>query len=66
MKLLLAAALLLCTACASVPPPAPPPEVEEINATVLAAYNAISGPAGRRDWDRFEGAPVFNEMARRS
>jgi len=25
-----------------------------IESTVLAVYNVISGPAGRRDWDRFE------------
>ena len=52
--LLLAAALL--TACASAPP-APPPDSDEfrIEATVLAVYNVLSGPAGRRDWDRFEG-----------
>jgi hypothetical protein len=59
---LLAASLLLFTACASVQPPTPPPEEQEINATVLAAYNAISGPAGRRDWDRF--ADLFAPGAR--
>jgi len=53
MKFALAAALLLCTACTTVQPPTPPPEEQDINATVLAAYNVISGPAGRRDWDRF-------------
>jgi hypothetical protein len=38
-----------------------PPSVEatggdefQITATVLAVYNVLSGPAGRRDWDRFE------------
>jgi hypothetical protein len=51
----LAAILLLFTACTSTQP-APPAESSEdldIKATVLAAYNVISGPAGRRDWDRF-------------
>jgi len=33
-----------------------------IKSTVLAAYNVISGPAGRRDWDRFEG--LFAQGAR--
>ena len=50
----LAATLLFFTACSSFQPPTPPPEEQEINATVLAAYNVISGPAGRRDWDRFK------------
>jgi hypothetical protein len=44
--------------CAILPvPPGPaPPESEEfqIEATVLAVYNVLSGPAGRRDWNRFE------------
>jgi len=26
----------------------------DIETTVLAVYNVISGPAGRRDWNRFE------------
>lgn len=26
----------------------------DIESTVLAVYNVVSGPAGRRDWDRFE------------
>jgi len=53
----LAAALLLCTACAATQQSAPAesPEDLDIKATVLAAYNVISGPAGRRDWDRFAG-----------
>ena len=44
--------------CASAPPPAPAvnPDSDEfqIEATVLAVYNVISGPAGRRDWNRFK------------
>src|SRR5262249_25179992 len=51
----LAATLLVLAACSSLQPPTPPPEEQDINATVLAAYNVISGPAGRRDWDRFQG-----------
>ena len=51
---LLAATLL--AACATTPPPAPAAESEEfrIETTVLAVYNVISGPAGRRDWKQFE------------
>lgn len=50
--LLLAATLAGCASA----PPAPRPDSDEfqIEATVLAVYNVISGPAGRRDWDRFE------------
>jgi hypothetical protein len=44
--------------CASAPPPAPAPKTDsdefQIESTVLAVYNVISGPAGRRDWDRFK------------
>jgi hypothetical protein len=41
--------------CASVPA-APDVNSEEfqIETTVLAVYNVISGPAGRRDWRQFE------------
>jgi hypothetical protein len=51
-------ALLLLAACATPQPPLPAtipagPELD-IAATVLAAYNVVSGPAGRRDWDRFK------------
>ena len=47
-------ALLLFSACAtSTPPPSTGPEFD-IDSTVLAVYNVISGPAGRRDWDRFK------------
>src|SRR5437763_17099384 len=34
--------------------PKPSPDQLAIEATVLAVYNVSSGPAGRRDWDRFE------------
>jgi hypothetical protein len=51
--------LAMLGACASVPDPAPDtvqPGTDEfdIRTTVLAVYNVLSGPAGRRDWDRFE------------
>lgn len=45
--------VLLLTACATVPPAADPADLD-IRATVIAEYNVISGPAGRRDWDRFK------------
>ena len=48
---------LLLAACASTPPPALPqpgsPQFD-VEATVLAAYNVVSGPAGRRDWRQFK------------
>ena len=46
--------LFLLTACATAtaPPPSDPADLD-IRATVIAEYNVISGPAGRRDWDRF-------------
>lgn len=51
-------ALLFASACASVNPPEqkPVPGSDQfaIDSTVLDVYNVISGPAGRRDWDRFE------------
>ena len=56
----LAALTLLLTSLAAfaAPPQAtkPKPGTDEfaIESTVLAAYNVISGPAGRRDWDRFK------------
>ena len=50
MKRLLPLVLLLA-ACASAPPD---PADLDIRATVFAEYNVISGPAGRRDWDRFQ------------
>lgn len=55
--LLLAAMLGACAAAPSgATPSAMPAEGDEfqIRATVLAVYNVLSGPAGRRDWDRFE------------
>ncbi len=61
MKAVLVAAIVLCTACASTAPP-PSQEEMDIRATVLAVYNVISGPAGRRDWDRF--TPLFAPSAR--
>lgn len=54
----IAAVLLAATlaGCASTTPAGPPSGSEEfqIEATVLAVYNVISGPAGRRDWKVFE------------
>ena len=44
--------LILLTACATVP--SEPAENIDIRATVFAEYNVVSGPAGRRDWDRFK------------
>jgi hypothetical protein len=43
---------LLLAACATAP--ASDPADLDIRATVIAEYNVISGPAGRRDWDRFK------------
>lgn len=34
--------------------PQPGSDEFQIQSTVLAVYNVISGPAGRRDWDRFK------------
>jgi hypothetical protein len=50
------ALVALSLACASTPPAAVPadPANLDIIATVLATYNVMSGPAGRRDWDRFQ------------
>jgi hypothetical protein len=48
---------ILLAACATTPPAAvAPPDPDELNirATTVALYNVISGPAGRRDWDRFK------------
>jgi hypothetical protein len=49
-------ALLVLAACTSAPAPVAQPGTDQfaIDSTVLAVYNVISGPAGRRDWDRFE------------
>jgi SnoaL-like domain len=46
-------AVLLLAACATAPA-APDPVDLDIRSTVIAEYNVISGPAGRRDWDRFK------------
>ena len=56
--------VLLClltaflSSCASVPSttttPQPGSDDFQVTSTVLAAYNVISGPAGRHDWDRFK------------
>ncbi len=34
-------------------PPANPADVATMDATIAAIYDVISGPAGKRDWDRF-------------
>jgi hypothetical protein len=70
MKHTLAFALILLAACstATTTPPATTDSAElDIKSTVLAAYNVVSGPAGRRDWDRFKdlfapGAQVMHVM----
>ena len=58
--------LILATACASAPPPPPAPATSgddfQIQAALVAVYNVISGPAGRRDWNRF--MPLFAPGAR--
>lgn len=56
---------ILATACASAPPPpvaAPGSDDFQIQAALLAVYNVISGPAARRDWNRF--TPLFAPGAR--
>src|ERR1700721_2508520 len=35
------------------PPPAKPADVSSPDAILAATYDVISGPAGKRDWDRF-------------
>jgi hypothetical protein len=57
MKKLLVLLLIAASAFAAPPKAAPKPGTDQfaIESTVLAVYNVISGPAGRRDWDRFEG-----------
>lgn len=35
------------------PPAANPADVATMDATIAALYDVISGPAGKRDWDRF-------------
>ena len=46
-------AVLLLAACVTAPQ-APEPADLDIRATVIAEYNVISGPAGRRDWNVFK------------
>ncbi|MBV8516139.1 MAG: nuclear transport factor 2 family protein [Acidobacteria bacterium] len=50
------ALVALSLACASTPAatPAAPSADLDITSTVLATYNVMSGPAGRRDWDRYQ------------
>jgi hypothetical protein len=57
MKKLVAVVILFAACASTAPAPAPPvqdPEELNMQATVLALYNVISGPAGRRDWDRMK------------
>jgi len=56
MKKLLVLMLVVAAGCASTSSPAPQPGSEQlaIESTVLAVYNVISGPAGQRDWNRFD------------
>lgn len=58
MKRLPVVLLLVASMSSYAKPPkaAPKPGSDQfaIDSTVLAVYNVISGPAGRRDWDRFE------------
>ena len=35
------------------PPPADPADVATIDSTIATLYDVISGPAGKRNWDRF-------------
>jgi len=70
MKHTLVFALVLLAACSTATPTAPATTDStelDIKATALAAYNVVSGPAGRRDWDRFKdlfapGAQVMHVM----
>jgi hypothetical protein len=66
MKHKLVFAVILLAACSTTPATTDSAELD-IKATVLAAYNVVSGPAGRRDWDRFKdlfapGAQVMHVM----
>jgi hypothetical protein len=47
-------AVMMLAGCASTDVPAAGGDTLDVEATVLAVYNVVSGPAGRRDWDRFE------------
>src|SRR5437763_16955161 len=48
------AVIILIAASAFAAAPKPGTDQFAIESTVLAVYNVISGPAGRRDWDRFD------------
>jgi hypothetical protein len=55
--LLLAATLGACASTSTDTAPAAAPasgDEFQLTSTALAVYNVLSGPAGRRDWDRFE------------
>jgi hypothetical protein len=57
MKKLAVIILIAASAFAASPKAAAPKPGSDqfaIESTVLAVYNVISGPAGRRDWDRFD------------
>ncbi|HET7436089.1 MAG TPA: nuclear transport factor 2 family protein [Thermoanaerobaculia bacterium] len=57
MRSIFIATLVLASACRSAVPPASPAEGTDefaISSTVIAAYNVVSGPAGRHDWDRMK------------
>jgi hypothetical protein len=41
------------SAAPAAPPPAKPADVSSPDAILAATYDVISGPPGRRDWDRF-------------
>jgi hypothetical protein len=62
--LLLIVTLSSCATTSDAQPAAPRTDSAEfqIQTTVLAVYNVVSGPAGRRDWDRF--AELFAPEAR--
>jgi hypothetical protein len=52
--LLIALLVPVCTAAPKRDKPKPGTDEFAIEATVLAVCNVISGPAGRRDWNRFK------------
>jgi hypothetical protein len=63
MRRLIVLFLLAATACSTAPAPqaaAPGTPEFDIEATVIAAYNVVSGPAGRRDWNRFKALFTAN------
>src|SRR5262245_42296449 len=49
-NLVIAALVAGCPTAHSTPPSA---DLEPVSAAVRATYDAISGPAGERNWDRF-------------